>query len=55
MATMVEISRMIKGLRRLGWTDTQIDDFLLYIEEGDESVFKRIEEKLKSKNSENDS
>ena len=43
MPNMTEVSRIIKGLRRLGWTDTQIDDFLLYVEDGDETIFERFE------------
>ncbi len=34
---MKENSRFIKGLRLLGWTDKQINDFALYIEDGDET------------------
>ena len=33
---MQEISRLILGLRAAGWSDTQINDFLLYIESGEE-------------------
>ena len=33
---MQESSRLIIGLRAKGWTDTQIADFILYIESGDE-------------------
>ena len=44
---MTENTRFIKGLRRLGWTDTEINDFTLYLEEGDETFFinKGISEK----------
>ena len=31
-----ENARLILGLRAKGWTDTEIADFLLYIESGDE-------------------
>jgi len=33
---MQEIARLILGLRAKGWTDTDITDFLLWIESGDE-------------------
>ena len=33
---MQENARLILGLRAKGWTDTEIVDFLLYIESGDE-------------------
>ena len=33
---MQESSRLILGLRAKGWTDTEITDFILYIESGDE-------------------
>ena len=33
---MQENARLILGLRAKGWTDTEIADFLLYIESGDE-------------------
>ena len=33
---MIEITRMIKGLRKAGWTEKQINDFLIYIESGEE-------------------
>ena len=32
---MQECSRLILGLRAAGWTDTQINDFILHIETGD--------------------
>ena len=31
---MQEVYRFIDGLRRRGWTDTQINNFLMYIESG---------------------
>ena len=34
-----EITRVILGLRRKGWTEKDINDFLLYIENGDETLF----------------
>ncbi len=33
---MNESSRLILGLRSRGWTDTEIIDFILYIETGDD-------------------
>lgn len=32
---MQECSRLILGLRAAGWTDTQINDFILWVETGD--------------------
>ncbi|MBR1723801.1 MAG: hypothetical protein IJ723_02105 [Ruminococcus sp.] len=32
---MQECSRLILGLRAAGWTDTQINDLILWIETGD--------------------
>ncbi len=40
---MTENSRIIKGLRRLGWTDTEINNFILYLEDGDETFFQEME------------
>lgn len=34
---MSETARMILGLRAAGWSDTDINNFILYIETGDES------------------
>lgn len=33
---MSEVARLIVGLRCAGWTDTQINDFVLWIETGEE-------------------
>lgn len=33
---MAESSRLILGLRDRGWTDTEITDFILWIETGDD-------------------
>ncbi len=33
---MQETARLILALRAAGWTDTQITDLLLYVENGDE-------------------
>lgn len=34
--TMTEASRVILGLRAAGWDDRAINDFILYIETGEE-------------------
>ncbi|MBQ9648290.1 MAG: hypothetical protein IJV43_08030 [Oscillospiraceae bacterium] len=34
--TMTEMTRFILGLRAAGWSEEEINDFLLYIESGDE-------------------
>ena len=31
---MSEVSRFIRGLQYIGWTDAQINQFILYVEEG---------------------
>lgn len=33
---MLECSRLILGLRSKGWSDTEIADFILWVETGDE-------------------
>lgn len=33
---MIEITRMIKGLRKAGWSEKEINDFLIYIGSGEE-------------------
>ncbi|MCD7762306.1 MAG: hypothetical protein LUI14_03720 [Lachnospiraceae bacterium] len=33
---MTEIARMITGLRAAGWTEKEINDFMLWIETGEE-------------------
>lgn len=33
---MTEVARLLLGLRAAGWSDTEINDFVLYIETGDE-------------------
>ena len=35
--TMTEITRLLKGLRAAGWTEKEINDFLIYIESGEEA------------------
>lgn len=44
---MTENARLIKGLRRMGWTDTEINDFTLYLEDGDETFFENRETEQK--------
>ena len=34
--SMTENARFIKGLRNAGWTEKAINDFMLYIESGEE-------------------
>lgn len=41
---MQENSRLILWLRAMGWTDTQINDFVLYIETGDNRYFPKEKE-----------
>ena len=41
---MSESSRMILGLRSKGWTDTEITDFILWIETGDNRYEPKSEE-----------
>ena len=36
---MVEVARMIEALRALGLTGDEVNDFILYIERGDEKYF----------------
>lgn len=33
---MTEVARLLIGLRAAGWTDTEINDFVLYIETGED-------------------
>ena len=33
---MQEVARLILGLREAGWTEKKINDFLLWVETGDE-------------------
>ena len=34
--TMTEITRLIMGLRNAGWSEEKINNFLIYIESGNE-------------------
>lgn len=42
---MCETSRLILGLRAKGWTDTEINDFILFIETGEEQYKPKKETK----------
>lgn len=33
---MTEVARLLLGLRAAGWSEKEINDFLLYIESGEE-------------------
>ncbi len=33
---MAEVARLLLGLRAAGWTEKEINDFVLYIESGEE-------------------
>ena len=33
---MTEVARLLLGLRAAGWTEKEINDFVLYIESGEE-------------------
>lgn len=35
---MEEMARLIRGLRSAGWSGDEINDFLLYIESGNETL-----------------
>lgn len=35
--TMTEMMRLILGLREAGWSEAKINDFLIYIESGNET------------------
>ena len=34
--TMTEMARLIKGLRAAGWSEEKINNFLIYIESGED-------------------
>ena len=42
---MQEIARLITGLRNAGWSEQKINDFLLYIESGNEKYIPRSTDK----------
>lgn len=41
---MTKNSRFIKGLRAAGWTEKEINDFMLYIESGEEEYMPKPRE-----------
>ena len=45
---MTENTRFILGLREAGWTEKEINDFMLYIESGDEQYKPRRKEKTET-------
>jgi len=42
---MTEIARMITGLRAAGWSEKEINDFMLWIETGEEQYKPTAERK----------
>jgi hypothetical protein len=46
---MAEASRMILGLRETGWDEKAINDFILYVETGEEQYKPRIMKDRESK------
>ena len=46
---MQENARFILGLRSAGWTEKQINDFMLFIESGDEKYKPKVEEEKDKK------
>lgn len=44
---MTETTRFILGLRNAGWTEKQINDFIIYIESGQEEYMPQPPEKEK--------
>lgn len=42
---MQENARFIKGLRSAGWDEKKINDFMLYIESGEEQFIPKQEKK----------
>lgn len=40
-----ENARLIMALRERGWTDTEINDLVLYMETGEEKWFERVTNK----------
>lgn len=43
-----ENSRLILALRERGWTDTEINDLVLYMETGEEKWFDKVTKKNKT-------
>lgn len=42
---MQEMARLIEGLRAIGLTDTELADFLLWVESGDKTKLPKREKK----------
>lgn len=38
---MQEVARLLLGLREKGWSDTEIVDFLLYLESGEDNYLRK--------------
>ena len=47
---MTEVARLLLGLRAAGWSEKEINDFLLYIESGDEQYKPKPQSERKDKN-----
>ena len=47
---MTETSRFILGLRNRGWTEKEINDFMLYIESGNEEYMPKPEHETQNEN-----
>lgn len=47
---MQENARFVLGLRAAGWSEKKINDFLLYIETGDDIYKPQPDEKIKPEN-----
>lgn len=46
---MQETARLILGLRKKGWNDTEINDLMLFIESGNETYINNQKEKSEDK------
>ena len=44
---MTEVARLLIGLRTAGWTDTEINDFVLYIETGEDQYKPKPKQEMK--------
>lgn len=42
---MTEVARMLLGLRAAGWSEKEINDFVLFIETGEEQYKPKAKEK----------
>lgn len=43
--SMTEVARLLLGLRAAGWSDKEINDFILYIETSEEQYKPKLKEK----------